>query len=390
MPHRISKRGDVSPFLAMDVLREANLAEASGRPVIHMEVGQPAAPVPQSVINAAQERLAGGRLAYTNALGIEPLRQRIAQHYMDSYGIMVPVERVVVTTGSSGGFNLAFLAAFDVGAKIGLPTPGYPAYRNILKALGLTVIDIETNDEDRWTLSERSLEDAHKVHGLDGVLVASPANPSGTMLTTEALQSICRFCDENGVRFISDEIYHRLVYNGVEETALKYTDNAFVINSFSKFYCMTGWRIGWMITPQDLVRPVERLAQNLFISAPELSQWAGIAAFEASAEYNKIKQGYADNREFLSKALPDIGFSKSLPVDGAFYFYLDVSDLTNDSMVFAKTVLQDTDVALTPGADFDPARGNHYLRMSFAGDNMSMHTAIERLGNWMGEQKQGR
>ena len=378
-----SDRSEISSFLAMDVLRRANAAERAGKDVIHMEVGQPAASAPSIVIEEAQKWLAKGRLGYTDALGLDDLRKRIAAHYQEKYAVEIDPHRVAVTTGSSGGFNLAFLAAFDVGDKIGLPSPGYPAYRNILAALGLEVVEIETIAEDRWTLSERALREAHETHGLKGVLVASPANPSGTMLTSDMLKRVCDTCKELSIRFISDEIYHGLVFEGEEETALRYSDEVIVVNSFSKYFCMTGWRVGWMILPENMVRTVERLAQNLFISAPELSQRAGIAAFDAMAEFEVIKAGYAENRAIIMAALKSLNLDDYHPVDGAFYFYVNVKNHTNDSLLFSQKMLDEIHVAATPGADFDPVRGHQYLRFSFAGAAANMQRAMERLGNWL-------
>lgn len=381
-----SKRCDISPFLAMDVLRNANLAEKQGHSIIHMEVGQPSAPAPAIVLKEAGKWLEKGRLGYTDALGLMQLRERIAHHYGETYNVDIGPERVAVTTGSSGGFNLAFLAAFDVGDKIGLPTPGYPAYRNILKALGLRVIEIATTQADRWTLSRDSLLEAHEEHNLKGVLVASPANPSGTMLTPQALRDISESCDELGIRFISDEIYHGLVFNGEEHTAAAYSSNAIVVNSFSKYYCMTGWRVGWMVLPENLVRPVERLAQNLFISPPELSQRAAIVAFDAVDELEIVKKGYAANRTLIADSLPKMGLSDFLPVDGAFYFYVNFKSFTNDTLGFSNKMLREIGVAATPGADFDPINGNQYMRFSFAGAHAEMKQAMDRLGPWLADR----
>lgn len=386
MPFSSSNRSDISAFLAMDVLRNANRAEAAGQSVIHMEVGQPAAPAPAMVLKEAALWLARGRLGYTDALGLKPLRERIAQHYQDAYGVQIDPERVVVTTGSSAGFILAFLAAFDVGDAVGLPSPGYPAYRNILKALGLRVIEIETRAEDRWTLSVENLRRAHEAHTLKGVLVASPANPSGTMLTPPALRDIATCCEDWGIRFISDEIYHGLVFSGEARTAAAHSDSAIIINSFSKYYCMTGWRIGWMILPPELLRPVERLAQNLFISAPELSQRAARVAFDAKAELEEIKKGYARNRDILLARLPAMGLTDFLPVDGAFYVYVNCRDFTNDTQAFTARMLTETGIAATPGADFDPQNGHTYIRLSFAGAEADMIEAMDRLAPWLHRQ----
>ncbi|MEM8797326.1 MAG: aminotransferase class I/II-fold pyridoxal phosphate-dependent enzyme [Pseudomonadota bacterium] len=378
-----SKRSEIQPFLAMDVLSAANEAERAGRSVIHMEVGQPAAAVPESVIAYARSHFHGGKLSYTDALGIKPLRERIAAHYATDYGATVDPRQVVVTTGSSAGFMLAFLAAFDHGDKIALQAPGYPAYRNIMKALGLEVVDLVAGPEDRYTLSAEAIEKAHSEYGLNGVLLASPANPSGTMIQRDALKALCDTCERLKIRFISDEIYHRLVYEGEAETALSFSNEAFVINSFSKYYCMTGWRIGWMIVPEDFIRPVERLAQNLFISAPELSQWAGVAAFDATEDYDLVLSEYKMNRALLTERLTSIGLSSFWPVDGAFYFYVDMGAYTNDTLAFSRRMLDEINVAATPGADFDPYSGNRFIRFSFAGSNADMAIAMDRLGEWL-------
>ena len=378
-----SRRSAVRPFLALEVLRAANDRERTGARVIHMEVGQPGAPAPKAVLEAARAALADGRLGYTEALGIPSLRARIARHYRETYGVEVPAERVAVTTGSSAAFNIAFLAAFDPGDRVAIAAPGYPAYRNILTALGLEVVDIETGPETRYVLTPELLARAHDRAPLAGVLVASPANPNGTMMLPAALRALIRAADERGIRFISDEIYHGLVYEGVAETALKTSPSAIVINSFSKYYCMTGWRIGWMVLPDDLVRPVERLAQNLYISPPDISQRAAVAAFEAREELEAVKAGYAANRDLLLAHLPRIGFDDYLPVDGAFYVYASVRRFSNDSVEFAKRMLMETGVAATPGPDFDEARGHGYMRFSFAGTGGEMAEAMDRLGHWL-------
>ncbi len=378
-----SNRSEVDAFLAMDVLAEANRREAAGERIIHMEVGQPGAPAPGPVLEAARATLQHGRLRYTEALGIAPLRARIAQHYKDAYGADISPERVVVTTGSSGAFNIAFLAAFDAGDRVALPTPGYPAYRNILAALGLDAVEIETGPASRWALTPEMLRTAHAEKPLKGVLVASPANPTGTMMQGPALSALIDTCRELGLWFISDEIYHGLVYEGRAETALSYDDDAIVINSFSKYYCMTGWRVGWMIVPERLVRPVERLTQNIYISVPEISQQAAIAAFDATAELEAVKAGYARNRAMLLERLPQIGLDELLPVDGAFYVYADVRRFTNDSIDFARRMLAEAGVAVTPGPDFDREHGNRYIRFSFAGTSDDINEGIERLAKWL-------
>jgi len=379
-----SDRSNVAPFIVMDMMRAANQAEARGERIIHMEVGQPSAPPPRKVIEAAEAALRTDRIGYTEALGLPPLRERIAAHYRDAYGLDIGPERVVVTTGSSGAFVLAFLAAFDHGARVALPVPGYPAYRNILAALGIEVAPIHTRAENRWAPTVDELRQCARDGGVAGLLIASPANPTGTMIARDALESLARHCSETGAWLVSDEIYHRLTYGMDETCALSVSDDAIVINSFSKYYCMTGWRIGWMIVPPSLIRPVECLAQNLFISPPTLSQHAALAAFDATEELDQRRTVYAANRELLLAELPGIGFEDFSPVDGAFYIYTNVSRFSNDSFEFAQKMLKEAGVAATPGADFDDVNGAHYLRLSFAGSTAEMEEAVTRLRRWLG------
>jgi aspartate/methionine/tyrosine aminotransferase len=368
----------------MEVLRAAVEREHAGARVIHMEVGQPGAPAPKPELEAARLALADGRFGYTEALGRRELRQRIARHYADTYGIDLSPDRVAVTTGSSGAFNLAFLAAFDPGDRIALATPGYPAYRNFLGALGLEVVEIETGPDTRYVLTPELLERAHRDKPLAGVLVASPANPTGTMMKPDALRALVEAADALGLRFISDEIYHGLVYDGVAETALAFSDEAIVVNSFSKYYCMTGWRIGWMVLPEALVRRTEMLQQNLFISAPTLSQVAARVALGERDHSEAQKQGYARNRHILTEGLARLGFAGAGEPDGAFYAYMGVGRFTNESMAFCKAMLDEAGVAATPGIDFDRVNGGRFVRFSYAGTEATMHEALERIGRWLG------
>jgi aspartate/methionine/tyrosine aminotransferase len=381
---KASERSGVAPFMAMDVLAAAARLEAAGRRIIHMEVGQPGAPAPAAVLAAAAEALRGGRLVYTEACGIAPLRERIAHHYRERYGLDVAAERVIVTTGSSGGFTIAFLGAFDPGDRILLASPGYPAYRNILAALGLRAVELEVGPDTRWALTADQVAEVHRTTPLAGVLVASPANPTGTMTEAEELRRLVGCCDERGIRFVSDEIYHGLVYAGRAETALGLGEHAIVVNSFSKYYCMTGWRVGWLVVPAELVRPFERLAQSLYISAPDLSQRAAIAAFDAAAELDAVKEGYAANRRDLLARLPKLGFDEILPVDGAFYAYASAARLAADSGAFARRMLEEAGVAATPGLDFDRGRGHRYIRFSFAGSGAEVLEGLDRLERWLG------
>jgi aspartate/methionine/tyrosine aminotransferase len=365
--------------MVMDVLAAANAREAAGGNVVHMEIGQPSAPTPRSVLQAVEAALRTGRIGYTEALGLRSLRERIARHYRDSYGVEVPSERICVTTGSSGAFVLSFLALFDAGARVAITAPGYPAYRNTFRALGIEPVEIATHASKRWVLTPGDVERAHAKGALAGVLVMSPANPSGTMMRADELRALAECCARLGIWFISDEIYHGLTYEEPAQTALRYSADAVVINSFSKYYCMTGWRIGWMVLPERLVRPVERLAQSLFISVPWLSQVAGEAAFSATDELELIKAGYARNRAILLQELPRIGLPDFLPVDGAFYVYVDVGRYTNDSAAFCRHCLNEAGIALTPGLDFDPLRGQRYVRLSFAGTEADCRSTVAGL-----------
>lgn len=376
-------RAEVEPFIAMDVMAAARRLEGQGRSVIHMEIGEPGFAAPQPAREAAAEALTTGRIGYTDALGMPVLRQRIARHYRDFYGLDVPAERIAVTTGSSAGFLLSFLALFNPGARVGISSPGYPPYKTILTALGLEPVEIETDAESRWALDAEAIEKAHAAHALAGVLVMSPANPSGTVVTPDALAEICATCRRLGIRLVSDEIYHGLTYGAAAETALRFDDQAVVVNSFSKYWCMTGWRIGWLVVPEELERPIERLAQNLFISAPKLSQIAATAALDAKDELEAVRDIYARNRALLLGELPQVGMDTFLPADGAFYLYADVTRFTNDSPAFARAMLEEAGVATTPGVDFDRARGHRYLRFSFAGAEAEIAEAAERIRKWL-------
>lgn len=378
-----SRRSDVPPFMVMDVMAAAARIEAAGGHVIHMEVGQPAAGAPKTAIAAAQVALQAGRIDYTSALGIPSLRERIARHYRDAYGCTVSPDRIVVTTGSSGGFILAFLAMFEPGDRVAVTVPGYPPYRHILTALGCEPVLIETTNETRHALTGEALLAVHRKAPLKGVLVGSPANPTGTMMSREALAGLIAASEDAGIRFISDEIYHGLDYAFPAVTAAALSEHTVVINSFSKYFCMTGWRVGWMLAPETLVRPIERLQQNLSISVPSLSQIAAEAAFDGSAEMEEIKHGYQENRRILIEGLPKAGLSKFLPADGAFYLYADVSDFTSDSFDFAKLMLEQAHVAATPGVDFDPIHGRSFIRFSYARSAAEMREAVDRIAHWL-------
>ena len=377
-----SKRSEVPPFIVMDVMAAAAALEAQGRSIVHMEVGQPARPAPATALAAARAALSR-RIGYTEALGIPSLRNRIARHYGDAYGLTLDPARVVVTTGSSGGFILAFLALFEPGDRVALANPGYPPYRHILTALGCEPVLIETSEKTRWALSPEALIAAHRRTPLAGLLVASPANPTGTMMDAASLARLIEAAESEGIKVISDEIYHGLDYAFAAETAAKLSARALVINSFSKYFCMTGWRVGWMVVPEPLVRTIERLQQNLAISVPTLAQIAAEAAFDGRPEMEEVKHGYIENRRILTEGLPGAGLDKFLPVDGAFYLYADISRFSNDSLDFAKRMLNEAGVAATPGIDFDPVDGHNYLRFCYAGSAEEMHEAVRRIGQWL-------
>jgi aspartate/methionine/tyrosine aminotransferase len=378
-----SRRSDVPPFIVMDVMAAAAELEAKGERVIHMEVGQPAAAAPVVAREAAQAALIEGRIGYTEALGLPSLRARIARHYRETSGADVDPGQIAVTTGSSAAFILGFIALFEPGDRVALANPGYPPYRHILSALGCEPVLIDTGPETRWALSPDALIEAHRETPLKGLLVASPANPTGTMMSVDALRALIDAAEGEGIRVISDEIYHGLDYAFRAETALKLSERCVVINSFSKYFCMTGWRIGWMVLPPALVRTVDRLAGNLAISVPTLAQIAAEAAFDGREEMEAVKHGYEENRRILVEGLPKAGLDKFLPVDGAFYLYANIARFSDGSLDFAKRMLAEAGVAATPGIDFDPRDGRHYVRFSYAGSPAEMHEAVERIGRWL-------
>ncbi len=379
---RNSTRSGVDPFIVMDVMEAARRAEEAGRTIIHMEVGQPGTGAPQGATDALAQAMKEGPLGYTVALGLPALRQRIARMYGEWYDVDLNPERVVITPGSSGGFLLAFTALFDSGDRVGIGAPGYPSYRQILKALGLVPVDLPTAPENRLQPVPSDFS------GLDlqGLMVASPANPTGTMLDHAAMQALIGAAHEQGASFISDEIYHGLEYEAKAVTALELTDECYVINSFSKYFSMTGWRVGWMVVPEDQVRVVERIAQNMFICAPHASQVAALAAMECEDELQANLDVYRANRALMLEGLPKAGFTNIAPPDGAFYVYADVSDLTDDSRSFAAEILEKAGVAVTPGLDFDPVRGHTTLRFSYARSTPDIEEGLLRLTRFMSER----
>jgi len=377
---KTSKRANVAPFYAMEVLKAANEMAARGGKVIHLEVGEPGRGAPSAVIAAAHKAIDAGGIGYTDAFGELALRRRIAQYYRDSHGLEVPIERIAVTSGSSGGFVLALIAAFDVGDRVALGVPCYPAYRNMLTALGLEPVYLRTTPETRFQPTPELLDAAGPV---DGLLIASPANPTGTMLVGQALVDLVDYCNVKNIRLISDEVYHGITYEVPAETVEGRSQGGFVLNGFSKYFGMTGWRLGWMLVPADLTTALEKLAQNLFISPNAVSQRAALHAFDCRDELDGNVEGYRRNRDILLDALPKVGLGETAPADGAFYIYANVSKITNDSAEFCARLLENTGVAITPGIDFDTESGQDYVRISFAGETEEIRDAADRIVSWL-------
>ena len=376
---RISTRSQVDPFIVMDVMQAAAAAEAEGRHIIHMEVGQPGTGAPKGASTALSAAMEQGALGYTVALGLPALRQRIARMYGEWYNVDLDPNRVVITSGSSGGFILTFTSLFDTGDRVGIGAPGYPSYRQILKALDLAPVDLPTS------LGNRLQPVPADFAGMDlkGLLVASPGNPTGTMLDHAAMSALSDATQAQGASFISDEIYHGIEYEKKAVTALEITDDVYVINSFSKYFSMTGWRVGWMVVPEDHVRVVERIAQNMFICAPHASQVAALAAMDCTDELEANMDVYRANRAMMITGLREAGFTRFAPPDGAFYVYADVSELTEDSRALARDILDKAGVAVTPGLDFDPVRGHHWLRFSYARSTQDIAEGLGRLKTYM-------
>ena len=378
-----STRGAVDPFIVMDVMEAARQAEAAGRHIIHMEVGQPATPAPLGARNALRDSLNATAMGYTVALGLPELRAKIADLYGEWYDVDLDSNRVIVTSGSSAGFLLSFTSLFDAGERVGIGAPGYPSYRQILKALDLTAVDIPTSAANKFQPHPTDLADL----SLNGLLVASPSNPTGTMLSRGELGALIEATERSEAAFISDEIYHGIEYETKAVSALEITNNCYVINSFSKYFSMTGWRVGWMVVPENHIRQVERLAQNMFICAPHASQIVALAAMECREELIAYQAVYEKNRRLMIDGLPEAGFDRIAPPDGAFYIYADISHLTSDSLSFAREILQEAGVAVTPGLDFDTQRGAGSLRFSYAGSSEDIQEGLHRLKQFM--QKKG-
>ena len=374
-----SKRGNVDPFIVMDVMEAAREAEASGRRIIHMEVGQPGTPAPKQATNSVVESMTNNNLGYTVALGLPELRKRISQLYGEWYNVDINPKRIAITPGSSSAFVASFTSLFDSGDRVGIAAPGYPSYKQILKALDLVPVTIQTIMENRFQPLPQNLPN----NDLSGFLIASPANPTGSMLDYKSLSDLIHISQENNISFISDEIYHGIEYEKKAVTALEITDDCYVINSFSKYFSMTGWRIGWIIVPENHIRQIESIVQNMFICAPHVSQVAAIAAMDAKDELEYNMSVYRENRSLMIEGLAKAGFTEIAPPDGAFYIYADISKFSNNSFKFARDILDEAGIAITPGFDFDAERGNETIRFSYAGTTDDMKEGLSRLYKFM-------
>ncbi len=376
-----STRSQVAPFHVMEVMRAAEQRELEGHTVLHLEVGQPSTSAPEGALAAAEQALRNDRLGYTTALGIPPLRQRIAEWYERQHGLEISPDRIVATTGASGSCVLAFLALWDHGDRVGVLEPGYPCYRNDLQTFGIDPVPIPVGPDSDYRPTVEHLEAASP---LDGLVIASPSNPTGTVLLAEHLDTVLGWAKANNVRVVMDEIYHGITYGSAMPTALAHDDDVVVFNSFSKYFSMTGWRLGWIVAPPELITPLERLAQNLTIAPPTLSQLAGVAAFDCTDELDANVERYRTNRQILLDGLPAAGIDRIAPPDGAFYIWADVSHLTDDSQALCAQWLTELDIAVTPGIDFDPVRGHQFVRFSYARSAEDMRSAMARLAEKLG------
>ncbi len=382
MALKLSERSDIPVFRVLDIMRVVNERTACGEDIIHMEAGQPSVGAPPEALAYATDIIKNMPcLGYTEALGIPLLRDRIALWYKESYGIDLDYNRIAVTVGASGGFLLSFLSVFEHGDKIALATPGYPPYGSILRTLGMEPVHIETTAETDYQPTIEHLENLEEK--IEGLIITSPSNPTGTIISPEEIQKIVAWCDENDVRLISDELYHGITYGDPVETVLRHTDNAIIVNSFSKYFAMTGWRLGWLVLPEDVTPRVKCLAESLFVSPPTLAQHVAYKVFDHTDVLDSYVARYKNNLDILKRELPKAGFNKLSDTKGAFYLYADVNHLTNDSETFCRRMLDEAKVACTPGVDFDKKRGNGTIRISFAGATDSIEEACRRLQDWM-------
>lgn len=373
----MTQRADIAPFIAMEIAREAGARAAAGQAMARFDVGQPHFGAPASALAAAERAMRREALGYTDGLGAQPLRAGIAQHYARTYGLDIDPARIVITTGASGAFTLAFLSLFDTGARVAIASPGYPPYRHILKALGFEAVVIEANTQDNLQMTADLLSSAGGA-ALNGVLVASPANPTGALLDGAALGALCAAARGRGLPLISDEIYHGITYAEPAQSALQHDDDAIVVSSFSKYWAMTGWRVGWIVAPPHLVKPIERLAQNLTVAPPTVGQVAALGALEAREECEARRELYAHNRELMLRELPGLKLPPVVRPDGAFYVLVDVSAHADDSMASAHRLL-DAGVAVTPGVDFCDTRGRHWVRLAYCRPTDEIEAGLARL-----------
>ena len=378
-----SLRSRIDPFIVMDIMERANAVEKKGQTVVHMEVGQPGTSAPQAAKDFLKASMEDNPMGYTVALGLPDLRKKIAELYGDWYGLDVDWNRIVITGGSSAGFILAFTSLFDKLDKVGLPNPGYPSYRQIMKTLNLEPVLINTTEKNRFHPTPNDLSR----YNINGLLIASPGNPTGSMIEREPLEALVSYCVDRKVSLISDEIYHGIQYDMKPSTVLEYSDSCYIINSFSKYFSMTGWRIGWIIVPKEHVRVVERIQQNMFICASHASQILALGSFESKSELEKNLETYRENRKLLLAALPEMGFNNIAPPDGAFYLYIDISEFSSDSYDFTIKMLNVGGVAITPGIDFDPIKGKSKIRISYARSTPEILKGIERMKKFMDKKK---
>ena len=378
-----SLRSRIDPFIVMDIMERANAVEKKGQTVVHMEVGQPGTSAPKAAKDFLKASMEDNPMGYTVALGLPDLRKKIAELYGDWYGLDVDWNRIIITGGSSAGFVLSFTALFDKLDKVGLPNPGYPSYRQIIKTLDLDPVLINTTKKNKFQPTPNDLSR----YNINGLLIASPGNPTGSMIEREPLEALVNYCVDRKVSLISDEIYHGIQYDMKPSTVLEYTDSCYIINSFSKYFSMTGWRIGWIIVPKEHVRVVERIQQNMFICASHASQILALGSFECKNELEKNLETYRENRKILLSALPEMGFNNIAPPDGAFYLYIDISEFSSDSYDFTIKMLNIGGVAITPGIDFDPIKGKSKIRISYARSTPEILKGIKRMKIFMDEKK---
>ncbi len=378
-----SLRSRIDPFIVMDIMERANAVEKKGQTVVHMEVGQPGTSAPKAAKDFLKASMEDNPMGYTVALGLPDLRKKIAELYGDWYGLDVDWNRIIITGGSSAGFILSFTALFDKLDKVGLPNPGYPSYRQIIKTLELDPVLINTTKKNKFQPTPNDLSR----YNINGLLIASPGNPTGSMIEREPLEALVNYCVDRKVSLISDEIYHGIQYDMKPSTVLEYTDSCYIINSFSKYFSMTGWRIGWIIVPKEHVRVVERIQQNMFICASHASQILALGSFESKNELEKNLETYRENRKILLSALPEMGFNNIAPPDGAFYLYIDISEFSSDSYDFTIKMLNIGGVAITPGIDFDPIKGKSKIRISYARSTPEILKGIKRMKIFMDEKK---